>query len=181
MALQQIEPQYLSWVKAGETKGVDSLISNLQTEVENLNKTILDNSSSDKEVSNTFNDARKKLLYTQLVFNNQKLINPDKDYSSEEKKLKILQENINTIESYEQNNILSKQKKNIDTITWITIIFIPLTLITGYYGMNFGSMGAPATSKAGGPFNFKHGQLWVLSLFVLSIILTVGFLKIFFR
>jgi magnesium transporter len=181
MALQQIEPQYLSWVRAGETKGVDSLISSLQTEVENLNKTILDNSSSDNEIRNTFNDARQKLLYTQLVFNNQKLIDPDKDYSSEEKKLNILHQNINTIEFYEQNNILSKQKKSIDTITWITMIFIPLTLIVGYYGMNFHSMGAPATSTAEGPFNFKYGQLWVLLLFVISIILTVGFLKIFFN
>lgn len=179
MALHEIEPEYLDWVKGGENKGVDSLISSLQTEVENLNKTILNNTTGDKEVTDTFNDARKKLLYTQLVFNNQKLINPDKDYSSEEKKLEIIKENIKVIESYEQNNILSRQRKSIDTITWITIIFIPLTLITGYYGMNFGSMGAPATSKVDGPFNFKHGQLWVFFLFAISITLTVGFLKLF--
>lgn len=87
------------------------------------------------------------------------------------KKVKFMDQNIQLLETY--NNQLSNisQKNSIDILTVINTIFLPLALITGYFGMNFKSMGAPSLKT--GVLAFKNGQLLVFFLFVLSILLTL--------
>ena len=71
------------------------------------------------------------------------------------------------LRNYENNifQILQRNKKKaIDTLTIVNTIFLPLALITGYFGMNFKSMGAPSNKT--GIFTLKYGQGFVLSLFV---------------
>ena len=82
-----------------------------------------------------------------------------------------MDQNIQLLETY--NNQLSNisQKNSIDILTVINTIFLPLALITGYFGMNFKSMGAPSLKT--GVLAFKNGQLLVFFLFVLSIFLTL--------
>ena len=53
------------------------------------------------------------------------------------------------------------KKKAIDTLTIVNTIFLPLALITGYFGMNFKSMGAPSNKT--GIFTLKYGQGFVLA------------------
>ena len=42
-------------------------------------------------------------------------------------------------------------------LTLIATIFLPLSFIVGFFGMNFKSMGAPSLSK--GIFNIKHATI----------------------
>lgn len=52
-------------------------------------------------------------------------------------------------------------------LTLIATIFLPLSFIVGFFGMNFKSMGAPSLSK--GIFNIQHAQIhifWVSSLII---------------
>jgi Mg2+ and Co2+ transporter CorA len=177
MALQGIEPKYQIWVSKMEGKNVNSVLTELKTEVEKLNDTILHSTSSDDEVQHTIKDVRKKLLYTGIYYNNAKLADPSQDWKKTDEEMDILSENIEIILNYEQRNILSKQQNSLSILTWLGIIFLPLTLITGYYGMNFNSMGSPSTNQ--GPFSWKYGQLWVLFLFVFSALLTIFVLKKF--
>ena len=59
-------------------------------------------------------------------------------------------------------------------LTLIATIFLPLSFIVGFFGMNFKSMGAPSLSK--GIFNIAHAQLHI---FLVSIII-IGMIIWFF-
>lgn len=179
MALQSIKPIYLEWVKKTEKKTPESMIDDLTPEFEELNSNILNGYWDDNQVKDAVVDARHKLLYAKLLYNNNRLKNPDKDWSELDKKFDILNSDMKNIDTYERNNILKNQQKSLDIISWISVILLPLTVITGYYGMNFASMGSPSTNK--GPFSFRYGQIWVFFLFAVSLSITIILLKIFYK
>lgn len=177
MALQQIEPKYLSWVD--QNKDIDKMLSNLEKNMVSLHDKILSGKDSDKDIQDNITDMRKKVLYANLLLNDKILSNPSKDWTEDKKLMQNISASMETIDKYEQNNIIINQKKNIDILAWFGAIFLPLTLITGYYGMNFRSMGSPSTNS--GPFSWKHGQILVLLLFVFSIIITITLLKQYYK
>ena len=179
MALQSIKPVYLEWVKKTEKKTPENMIDELIPEFKKLNSDILSGYLNDEEIKSSIEDARKKLLYARLLYNNNRLANPDKDWTSLDKKFNILENDMENIDTYERKNILTNQQKSLDIISWISVILLPLTLITGYYGMNFASMGSPSTEK--GPFSFKYGQIWVFFLFGVSLTITIVLLKVFYK
>jgi len=90
-------------------------------------------------------------------------------------KLKFIDDNIELIDNYNTQLTSKDQQDSIDKLTLLNTIFLPLTLITGYYGMNFRSMGSPSLSK--GIFAIKNSNTFVLLLFVISIILTIIFYR----
>jgi Mg2+ and Co2+ transporter CorA len=171
MALRQIEPKYLDWIRGISKKNTNEQLGELKDIFDKLNDSILYAKGNDTEVISNITDARKKLLYSYLLYNDSKINSPDKDWTKTDKIFKILTKNMDMINSYEQQNILSKQQKSVDMISTLGVIFLPLALITGYYGMNFGSMGSPVGKT--GPFSWKYGQSWVLFLFVVSTIITL--------
>ena len=57
-------------------------------------------------------------------------------------------------------------------LTLVATIFLPLTFITGFFGMNFQSMGVPSLKK--GIFTVKHADFWI-ALFSFAIIIFMGF------
>lgn len=177
MALNQIKPEYLSWVQ--KSGNINNMISNISKEMVNLNNTILNGTSTDKKVQNSIKDIRKKILYTNLFLNQKIIENTNQDFTKQKVLLENLNKNMKDINSYEQNNIIINQKKSIDVLTWFSIFFLPLTFITSYYGMNFKSMGAPSLQT--GPFSWKYGQLWVMFLFVFSLIGTVWYINIYYK
>lgn len=61
-----------------------------------------------------------------------------------------------------------RQNKGINYLTVVTSLFLPLTLLTGWYGMNFNSM--PEVS-------WKYGYLWVIAVAVLLIVGEIIFIK----
>lgn len=176
MALQEIKPKYINWLTSNQD--ISLIINTLKDEMSTLNNGIL-KGKNDKTIEENINDIRKKLLYTNLLFNEKLIEQPNKDWSKQKEILENLTNNMDYIDKYEQNNILSSQKKNINIFTWFSVIFLPLTLITGYYGMNFRSMGSPSTND--GPFSWKYGQIWVFLLFIISIIFTTIIFKRFYN
>jgi len=63
----------------------------------------------------------------------------------------------------------------------IGTIFIPLSFIVGFFGMNFESMGVPSLKK--GIFTIKHAQHKLATIFLIiiffTIMLYINFLKVF--
>ena len=174
MALQAIKPTYKKWVASKTNVPTDQLFSDLEKKFSSLNDDILEGRSSDKQLASQVSDIRSKMLYASLLYSRQKLQDPDKDWSDEDKVFDTLENNLKYINTYEDTKVLRQQKSNINILTWVNTIFLPLTLIVGFYGMNFGSMGAPARGK--GPFTMRHGQLWVFFLFAVAILATLGVL-----
>ena len=69
-------------------------------------------------------------------------------------------------------HLLDQHKKfQVDILTIIATIFLPLGVIVGFFGMNFKSMGAPSLKK--GIFNTPHAQHYVFGLGVIASILVI--------
>jgi Mg2+ and Co2+ transporter CorA len=89
--------------------------------------------------------------------------------------LEKLSSSMGLIDKYEAREVLKSQKKSIDVLTYVSIIILPLTLITGYFGMNFLSMGAPATNT--GILTLHWGQVFVFFLFITSLVFSISYLN----
>ena len=58
-------------------------------------------------------------------------------------------------------------------LTLIATIFLPLSFIVGFFGMNFKSMGAPSLSK--GIFNIEHAQKHIFMVCLIIVIFVCWF------
>ena len=107
---------------------------------------------------------------------------PAKQYLN---KLYILKKNAintNNIEQIKKIDIYIDYVKNIldqldsllqNIFSMIGTIFIPLSFIVGFFGMNFKSMGSPSLKK--GIYNINHAQHKLAALFLFIIIITISF------
>ena len=89
------------------------------------------------------------------------------------KRIHIVDKNLEIIKDFNTELHNKRQTKALDSLTIVNTIFLPLTLIVGYFGMNFGSMGCPTTKF--GILTMKYGQIFVIGLLV-SITIIVYFL-----
>jgi len=66
---------------------------------------------------------------------------------------------------------------SIDTLSKISFIFLPLSFIVGYFGMNFTTMGMVGHNvDKRGILMWKHGHFFIKALLVLSLISSIGYL-----
>lgn len=80
------------------------------------------------------------------------------------KRLHIVDKNLEIIKDYNTSLHNKRQTKAIDSLTIVNTIFLPLTLIVGYFGMNFKSMGCPTLKT--GILTMEYGQIFVIGLLV---------------
>lgn len=161
----------------------------LQRKIENLDDTILKNEAP-RQFSNEIMSINHELLeledyYDQLV-DVIEIIADNENEILQNKNLHFLRNLSNRIERYSNNNDLLRNyvsqvrdaydslinlnlNKTMQTFTTITVIFSPLTLIAGWYGMNFKYMPE---------LNHRFGYLYVISM---SIIIVAGIVTILKR
>lgn len=172
MALQSIKPEDKAWVASKATTSIQDLFNDLERQFDDLNESILTGKMSNEQTA--ISAIRSKMLYASLLYSQHKIKDPTGDWTGEDRKFELLQDNLKYITAYEKTNFLQQQKSNINLLTWVNTIFMPLTVIVGFYGMNFASMGSH--SRTTGTFAMKHGELWVFFLFGVAILLTLVFL-----
>ena len=78
------------------------------------------------------------------------------------KRLHIVDKNLEIIKDFNTALHNKRQTKALDTLTIVNTIFLPLTLIVGYFGMNFKSMGCPTIKT--GILTMEYGQIFVIGL-----------------
>ena len=78
------------------------------------------------------------------------------------KRLHIVDKNLEIIKDFNIALHNKRQTKAIDSLTIVNTIFLPLTLIVGYFGMNFKSMGCPTIKT--GILTMEYGQIFVIGL-----------------
>jgi len=67
--------------------------------------------------------------------------------------------------------------KSIDTLSKISFIFLPLSFIVGYFGMNFTTMGMVGHNvDKKGILMWKHGHLFIKGLLIFTFVLSMGYL-----
>lgn len=99
----------------------------------------------------------------------QEMYDMDDVISKAHTRLDTIRKNIEIIDDYLESIAQQRQQKSLDILTYINLIFLPLTLITGYFGMNFRAMGNPALSK--GILAHSNAHSFVFALFFGSIML----------
>ena len=141
----------------------------------NLLKDDKKNLNHEKIISRLFL-IRKKLLELEINLNEMELSNTNNHIVNKlKKKINNAQNNINIIDNYNTKILQAKQKKTIDTLTLINTIFLPLSLITGFFGMNFKSMGVPSLKT--GIYTTKNSSFIILILFLLISLITTLLFK----
>ena len=90
-------------------------------------------------------------------------------------KKKLSEDKINKInfyKSYIHHQIDFIKHLQNHLLSLIATVFIPLTFITGFFGMNFKSMGAPSVNN-NGILNLKHGHHKITILSIILVILGI--------
>ena len=122
--------------------------------LENVN---IENIHEKHLIQKTF-DLEKEIIKLKI---NLYLHNKEDQYS---KDLKIIQDKMNILKDYNLNILHLSKVNKLNLITLINLIFLPLGIIVGYFGMNFKSMND-------GIFLIKNSNFFVFILFVLFIIM----------
>lgn len=177
MDIKSIAPEYRKWVQEISATTIGKKIQSLRDAFKVIISDILYTNKSDNTINSQIDNIRKRLLYLNLVYNTH---SADWNLPTTVKaELDKLRSSMDLVNKYEARETLRSQKKRIDVLTYVSIIVLPLTLITGYFGMNFRSMGAP--SKSIGILTLNRGQLFVFILFALSIVLSIVYLNRSYR
>ena len=162
-----------------------TMLENTGREVSVLEAQVLKD-EADKDFNLTLLDLKNRLLsahnyYEQLLDiveaadeNENEIFDPESTYiSNMEKKLIRLREDVDTLSNavvHLQDAYSSyldvKLNQTMKLFTVITSIFFPLTIIVGWYGMNFQSMPE---------FAWKYGYLYVI---ILSVFVVVAFILV---
>lgn len=113
----------------------------------------------------------KKLLFIKIKLLK---LGDNVDYKTKYKDLDIYLKNIYNMEQVNNdlyNYIYKLNHRDFikDYSSIIQIIFLPLCVLVGYYGMNFKSMGSPALKN--GVFNMPDGQLFVTGIVLVLVII----------
>ena len=181
MALQSIEPKYEDWINRITPDNIYTILLEIQNNFNNILNDILHSTISDKLIIERGNDIRKELLYIEiyknLMISRNDVITNEAEFDVTLEKMK---KNIQIIDKYETRNLVLGQKKSLDILTLITLIFLPIGAIVGYFGMNFGSMGNPIGNNKG-ILNVKYGQGLVFALFFISIGITLLIIQQFYN
>lgn len=133
-------------------------------------------------ITNMDNDIlqfEKKILNINLNQNDiEKLINElyklKKKYINDIRNTKLL-DNIHNYLKYKLNKIESR-KRHILTLT--NLIFLPLGIIVGYFGMNFKSMGNKGIKN--GILSIKYANIFTIVLFLISIVFVISMYYYYF-
>lgn len=124
----------------------------------------------------------KILMKTKLMLNDIHIKYKNNDKIQEkinfyETRTKFFSDSIEVIDKYNNSINLKGQHKSLKVLTTINMIALPLAIITGYFGMNFKSMGNPTSNN--GILSHLHGQKIVLILFIISIITMIILTRFF--
>ena len=174
MALFSMKPMYKNWLNSMSSLDIEQKIDSLMKEIQTVNQEILEGKISNKDVDLNIKNITRKSLYINLEYNSNRISDPAKDWSKVDNKMNIVNDNMKSITTYENDIILKTQKNGIDIISIVSLFFLPLTFIVGYYGMNFKSMGI-FEKDTKGPFAYEYGQLFVWILIVISLIFCLIF------
>ena len=149
---------------------------NINTELNMLIDLIIDLDKPFTKNNKTFNELTDKLITIKekifkLNINIYRLELLKTNWSKKEinelsTKFTFIQDNYKILDKYNKKILDEKNHKAIKLLSIITSVGIPLSIITGYFGMNFESMQDSI-------FKIKYGQLFVFGLFGLFAILFV--------
>lgn len=194
--IRSIQDENVSGIKIKRPAPSKKAIKNIQEEIDELDELInrlnADFLSGDKMAMSNFDErlAEVKKRYLELYLRIESLLTQKKilkekkidvtPLSKSQEKLAEFKVIIDLLVEEKNSKEQEKQGQSLHILTIVETIFLPLGVITGYFGMNFQSMGNDLGDKPFGIYSIKYGQLFVFFLFFLSILFIVlGFRYLF--
>ena len=152
-------------------------IKELEERIIYLDKLLLNKRPNHEKINSLLYQIRQEILRYEIKINQSEVNNQILDDKTTylKKRLEIIVKNVDLVDNHNSKILQHNQKKSIETLTVINTIFLPLALITGYFGMNFKSMGCPTTSN--GILTIKNGQALVFTLFFMVSAITILLFK----
>ena len=172
---------------------IDNSINNIHKSVRNLYDEIYKTKSAPKkgffdkpqgELTEDqfmkFNMRKDQLVQTlikvvdQVAFKTMQI--NDKRFDIIKYKIQVIKYNLDDLDDVLSSVYSKYHLAAMSQIALISTIFLPLTFIVGWFGMNFNSMGAQKGNK--GIFSITRGQLFVIVLCILSLSLFAVLFKV---
>ena len=164
-------------------------IKTLESRVDTLNNEFLMEGKSIMENSKRFTDINKLYLELRLRLNHinnelEKKINKryrDEKVEVYEKRLNKVKGSLDLLNEELKRETEEMQSSKLQLLTLIETIFLPLGVITGYFGMNFSSMGGHVGTKhkpAPGVLGLKYGQSFVWLLIIGCIVIVLRYFNL---
>lgn len=161
--------------------------NNIDTEIINFERKIINKNINEKDIKQLMNELYKlkKMYITEKLSLENKYKNVSKDENM--LSLSLYQNNslnnnniklLNAIENYLHYKIneIESRKRHILTLT--NLIFLPLGIIVGYFGMNFKSMGNKGIRN--GILSIKYANIFTIILFLISTIFVISMYYYYF-
>jgi len=157
-------------------KELNDVMDNLNNEFLSHNKGLMENTKRFREINKDYLELRLRLNHIMNELEGKK----DKE-KYDMGKVKEFDENLNKMkdgldllsEELERETNES-QSYTLNMLTLIETIFLPLGVLTGYFGMNFSSMGGhvgKGHEPAPGLLGIKYGQTFVWGIMLICIII----------
>lgn len=179
MNLEQLTEYKKKKLKPYNPAELQKEMDNISEGLINIETRVINNDDKiDSDIHNELYKLRKLYLRSELKINQYMLSDEvkKKNIMPILRRLRLLRKNLQFLDSYSNNILRVKQKQSLDSLTLVTLIFLPLSLITGYFGMNFKAMGSPAMKS--GIFSWESGQNLVFFLFMISIVIILVLVKL---
>ena len=156
----------------------EKLISNdlkkLEKQLYTIDDKVLEDNVDTPIIQEELLQAKKLKMRTLIRLNSiyyeQRRITKKK-YEEYYKKIEHINNLISTFEDYNTSNTQKEISRGIDILTMVSLIVLPLTLITSFFGMNFNSMGN--MTHIFGLFSIKNAHLYILGFIIGSSISVV--------
>lgn len=154
-------------------------LEEIENKISGLEDELLTSNRADSKFNISIVKLRKEVLslkryHIQMEFLSDELAELDSHFSFVEKKFNRLleftlhlQEYVEQVREAYQSQIDIEQSSIMKFFTVVTTIFLPLTLITGWYGMN---LLIPE-------FHWKYGYLYVICLSFVVVLIMIGIFK----
>lgn len=136
-------------------KTIEEDLRRIELQVDRLDKKMLAGKNIVPDILHT----QKIFIKVELLFDQLKLEQNNEKVDNIQKRINDVRESIKHLKEYKKMVDSDNSNKMINLLTFINIVFLPLGVITGYFGMNFKSFDKNV-------FSIKRGHSFIWGLFI---------------
>ena len=157
-------------------KLIQNDLQKLEKQLYTIDDRVLEDNVDTKKIEEELLQAKKIKMKTLIRLNSIYYETggiSKKKYDEYSNKVEHIGNLLSTFEEYNKSNTQKEISRGIDILTMVSLIVLPLTLITSFFGMNFSSMGN--VTNLFGWFSIKNAHLYILVFIILyTISIIVG-------
>tara|TARA_B100001758_G_scaffold183855_1_gene160558 strand:+ start:8430 stop:8942 length:513 start_codon:yes stop_codon:yes gene_type:complete len=150
---------------------INNAILNVDKSLLNMDTLLIDDNNTNNNIKmKDIRALKQNILDIQIAINVYEHKNKNANLNQQRTELNKVINNMKVLNDYNSLLLEHYETNLLNTISLINLIFLPLAVITGYFGMNFIHMG-PFKNAKKGIYTFKNPNIFVGTLMVVSTII----------